>query len=192
MRLVNVHDPCLDIITYFLILLFIPFSYARRIRRFYNPETNLLVQILAHLKTRSTSPNQDVDSMTREQWVDMIREGKEMHAAYERRKFLERLERHDPAFLGKYNKVGRLRLSVHMFATGYQDSMLSNAPSLAFLIACGLAQVTMLRWSLNDKLDDHDMGFGQITPLILLVLPVFSGVEGYSGKLTPRPLLCEF
>lgn len=177
-------------ISYILVFLFIPFSYIRRIRRFYNPEANMLVQVLAYFKTRSTSASQDTDPMTREQWVYMIKEGKAMHAAHERRKLLEFLERNDPVLIS--SKVRRLRMAVRMFAAGYQDSMLSNTPSLVFMIVYGLVQMASLRWSLDDKLDNYDMGFGQITPLVLLVLPIFAGIEGYFGKLSIQALLCKF
>jgi hypothetical protein len=68
----------------------------------------------------------------------------------------------------------------------YETSYLSQIPSLWFGLSYGLTQVIIARWDSQAVPDDQAniMGFGQIVPLVLLVLPMFSASEVYYGKIT--------
>lgn len=65
----------------------------------------------------------------------------------------------------------------------YNRSFISRSPPLIFMISFGLSQVICSRWFIDDEvIIESSMGFGQITPLFLLVLPLLAGAEIYYGK----------
>jgi hypothetical protein len=45
----------------------------------------------------------------------------------------------------------------------------------------GFTQMAFYRWRQANIKDINDMGFGQIMPLVLLVLPVLAAAESYHG-----------
>lgn len=66
----------------------------------------------------------------------------------------------------------------------YMESFISRSPPVTFMISFGLSQITKSRWLVDGQIMvDPAMGFGQITPLFLLVLPLFAGAEIYYGQL---------
>jgi hypothetical protein len=69
----------------------------------------------------------------------------------------------------------------------YSQSFLSLGPMLTFMIAFGFTQLYLGRWHSGTPLElDTSMGFGQITPLFLLVLPVLVAAESYYGQNLPH------
>ena len=70
----------------------------------------------------------------------------------------------------------------------YSQSFLSLGPTLIFMIAFGFTQLYLGRWHSNTPLEiDTSMGVGQITPLVLLVLPILVAAESYYGM---DPYVC--
>lgn len=66
----------------------------------------------------------------------------------------------------------------------YQRSFLSQAPSLAFMLTYGLTQLIHFRWLTwfgTPVQESRSMGFGQITPIFLLILPVVAAMEIFTG-----------
>ncbi|KAK6541621.1 hypothetical protein TWF694_007421 [Orbilia ellipsospora] len=62
----------------------------------------------------------------------------------------------------------------------YDQSFLSQTPPLIFMLAYGLSQIIYSQWfSVVEVRLDTSMGFGQIIPLFLLVLPIFAAAEIY-------------
>lgn len=59
----------------------------------------------------------------------------------------------------------------------YNRSMLRIFPLLSFMVTYGLMQMVLVRWLLPSYQETHEMGFGQITPLFLLVLPMFLAAD---------------
>jgi hypothetical protein len=70
-------------------------------------------------------------------------------------------------------------LSSHM----YSRSLLQTYPLFSFMVTYGFVQIVMFRWVLPNFEESTKMGFGQITSLFLLVLPVFAAAELYYGRL---------
>ena len=65
----------------------------------------------------------------------------------------------------------------------YHDSFLSQLPGIAFSFSYGISQIVLYRWMLAPELSDDgsSMDFGQITPLLLLIIPVFASAEIHYG-----------
>jgi hypothetical protein len=81
----------------------------------------------------------------------------------------------------------RCRLSGNL----YRNSLLPAFPSLALVLTYGFVQLIVYRWILLDAQDVKEMGFGQITPLFMLVLPVLTAAEIYHGELRLADLLTQ-
>ncbi|KAK7192741.1 hypothetical protein PSPO01_01449 [Paraphaeosphaeria sporulosa] len=72
----------------------------------------------------------------------------------------------------KYTHVRALRM--------YRQSFISKSPPLIFMMSFGLSQIIYNRWLVEETVVmDSSMGFGQITPLFLLILPLLAGAEIY-------------
>ncbi|KAF2146024.1 uncharacterized protein K452DRAFT_340539 [Aplosporella prunicola CBS 121167] len=71
-----------------------------------------------------------------------------------------------------------LRRFTHVYLV-YRDSFLCNFPVLAFGLSNGIAQVVYIRQGyVGTRLEGLDeMGYGQIVPLFLLIIPLFAAVE---------------
>jgi hypothetical protein len=50
------------------------------------------------------------------------------------------------------------------------------------MVTYGLMQMVNYRWTFHDVKIVNEMGFGQIMPLFLLVLPIFAAAEIYYGE----------
>ncbi|KAF2027973.1 hypothetical protein EK21DRAFT_70824 [Setomelanomma holmii] len=61
----------------------------------------------------------------------------------------------------------------------YRNSLLPVAPLLTFMLTYGFTRMINYRWMQAEFEDVASMGFGQITPLFLLVLPVLAAAEIY-------------
>ncbi|KAH7119139.1 hypothetical protein B0J11DRAFT_86453 [Dendryphion nanum] len=60
----------------------------------------------------------------------------------------------------------------------YSESFLSLGPLIIFMVTYGFAQLYINRWHPDVPVTvDESMTFGQITPLFLLVLPIFAAAE---------------
>jgi hypothetical protein len=71
----------------------------------------------------------------------------------------------------------------------YRRSFLSQTPSLTFMLTYGLAQLVYYRWLETVFTESRSMGFGQITPIFLLILPVVAAMEIFTGMLLPEPIV---
>lgn len=69
-------------------------------------------------------------------------------------------------------------------STSYNNSFLSRIPGIAFSFSYGTSQVVLYRWLMKPEfvVDDSKMDFGQITPLLLLIIPVLAAAEIYYGR----------
>jgi hypothetical protein len=63
----------------------------------------------------------------------------------------------------------------------YQTSLLSLVPSLTFMTTYGFVQLAYYRWFSPAFADTTTLGFGQITPIFLLALPILAAAEIYYG-----------
>lgn len=76
--------------------------------------------------------------------------------------------------------------SIHII---YVGSILYRIVDLLILLSWGLSQVATSRWAIDIprlKAESTRLDFGQIVPLVLLVLPLLAVVEIFNGKLAPR------
>ena len=104
----------------------------------------------------------------------MIEEAVRERRSHRRRRHLEHIR----------NSRGLRRhwLILYRASETYSRSFLSLGPMLVFMIAFGLTQLYLDRWHSGTPLEiDSSMGVGQITPLVLLVLPILVAAESYYG-----------
>ena len=66
----------------------------------------------------------------------------------------------------------------------YSISFLSNLPVLLFCLSYGITQVSTTRWFFPPKLAEkaNTVSFGQIVPLLLMLIPVLAAAEVYYGE----------
>jgi hypothetical protein len=77
-----------------------------------------------------------------------------------------------------------LLLKWRLAYTMYAHSFLPVIPYLVFMLVYGLVQMIVTRWATwwTKSVDvDANMGFGQITPLLLTILPLLAAAEIYYG-----------
>ena len=66
----------------------------------------------------------------------------------------------------------------------YSESFLSLGPLIIFMVTYGFSQLYINRWHPDvPVVIDESMTFGQITPIFLLVLPIFAAAEIFYGML---------
>jgi hypothetical protein len=70
----------------------------------------------------------------------------------------------------------------------YYTSAVSVIPFALYGLSYGLTQTMVLRWGSEVELtpETQAMGFGQIVPLSLIILPLLTAVELFSGKQLSR------
>lgn len=111
---------------------------------------------------------------SRTQLNHMIEEAVLERRSHRRRRHLEHIR----------NSRGLRRhwLIAYRASETYSQSFLSLGPMLIFMIAFGFTQLYLGRWRSSTPLEiDSSMGVGQITPLVLLILPVLVAAESYYG-----------
>jgi hypothetical protein len=76
------------------------------------------------------------------------------------------------------------RIRRRLQTTNYKDSFFLSIPGIAFSYSYGITQAATFRWEDPSTLSDNSstMGFGQIMPILLLILPIFAACEAYYGS----------
>jgi hypothetical protein len=66
----------------------------------------------------------------------------------------------------------------------YNESFLRTLPDIGFSFSCGLCQTVVYRWMFAPKLtpESNRMGFGQLIPILLLLLPALAAGETLYGR----------
>jgi hypothetical protein len=86
------------------------------------------------------------------------------------------------------SRLDKWRLAESM----YQHSLLPVVPPMVFMLVYGFVQMAVYRWDnpwAGSVGADANLGFGQITPLLLTALPVLAAAEIYYGT---SSLQCPF
>lgn len=78
----------------------------------------------------------------------------------------------------KSEKHARSRLGLYF----YDGSFLETFPDMTYSLCFGIAQIVVYRWRNAPELSEEstEMGFGQITALLLLLLPILAIGEAYT------------
>lgn len=207
-------DATMQNCAWLITLLYILVEYNNRILQSYTLPTNgsfgaglslafLKLRLLKFFKKKKYA--KVLCKVSLEEWSYILNEANRGRWADLHKKLLLRVDEfkqrhahHDPALTlpGSQPKTKALspgptlaRLNIMLLQGSghvYRRSCLSQAPSLAFMVTYGLTQLIYYRW-LEPVFDDtRDMGFGQITPLFLLVLPALVATEIYYGELSAR------
>jgi hypothetical protein len=170
-----------------LIVACIPGSYAGRILGSYDLELWRLVKMRLVFLFRIKVMSEDERSFCWNEWNIVFKRAKPEEAAHERTKILEKLGKDSSSCYDKY--IRRLWLQWRLSDIDYRDSMVSVSTSLSFTVVFGSLQTRMSRWTYSNFVDIREMGFGQITPLVLLFIPILAGLEGYYGESTRHTAL---
>lgn len=88
-----------------------------------------------------------------------------------------------------FNRKGGKRLQqLQLTFVAYCGSFLYHIGGLFFALSYGLSRVAAHRWIDGPSLQagSNRVDFGQIVPLVLLVLPLLAAAEIFHGKLLPR------
>jgi len=101
---------------------------------------------------------------------------RELRAANRSRQKRQRLDR-------ARNDIAQFVLATVDFAMErFRGSFLSLAPPLMFMLSFGFANLVFTRWMNHTPvIVDGGMGFGQITPICFLALPILAAAEIYYG-----------
>ena len=87
------------------------------------------------------------------------------------------------------SKSGKWLQQSWLTFVAYCGSFLYHIGGLFFALSYGLSQVVVYRWGIDGlslQAGSNRVDFGQIVPLVLLVLPLLAAVEIFHGKLLPR------
>ncbi|OAP57654.1 hypothetical protein AYL99_08392 [Fonsecaea erecta] len=85
----------------------------------------------------------------------------------------------------KTKSIGRSKGKLYRTATAYSASFLSQIGTSFFALSYGITQITTLRWGAYHpqlQAGSTRIDFGQIVPLILLILPLLSAAEIFNEK----------
>jgi hypothetical protein len=127
------------------------------------------------LKLRSRD-HAELATATVEEWRYILKEADSEIWAKKRTSFLQIFAKPESSRLRGF--VQRRALSIIM----YRRSLIPIIPSLAFMLSYSFTQAIDARWYWTTSLTvDTSMGFGQMTPLLLLILPVLAAGEIYQG-----------
>lgn len=123
--------------------------------------------------------------------VDTFLERLAVHRGFsERRKLLESMKMQDTELGSLHPRL----LYSYLYATSlHQGSFIATTTEIMFMISYGITQSISARWTSRGygstdhfrKVTvhhDRSMGFGQVTPLLLLILPLFAAAEIYYGE----------
>jgi hypothetical protein len=99
----------------------------------------------------------------------------------------------DKALNRKFAKLSKRRFSAWLYEfylalDAYHGSFVYHIGGLSFGLSYGLAQVATVRWGFEGPIletESNHIDFGQIVPLVLLVLPLLAAAEIFHGKYFP-------
>jgi hypothetical protein len=112
-----------------------------------------------------------------EDWRYILREADAELWAEMRKRILQNMIRYHGS------KSARSRNRWILAIAMYRRSFFPIVPSLALMLTYGFTQAVIMQWFWVQPLNvESTMGFGQITPLLLLVLPVLAAGEIYQGE----------
>lgn len=164
-----------NILSVGLTLVLLLWQYLVRIHRSYKKDpfqATFFERVMFKIRTRS---HRSTFNPNKVELAYMIEEAVRERYSYRRRRRLEHIR----------NSRGLRRhwLIAYRASETYSESFLSLGPMLIFMIAFGFTQLYVGRWHSRTPLEiDTSMGVGQITPLVLLILPVLVAAESYYGK----------
>lgn len=166
-----------------LIFIYIALGYKDRVLQLYGFRTShsrgqsnftskLLVQFL-RLFGKVPKDFAGIITISTRNWTPILEEYNKERRAHNRARLLAKL-------LDTQHSLIQLRLARLM----YGHSFLHVIPYLVFMLVFSFCQMLVLRWrdmwiTLGDV--NVQMGFGQITPLLLTVLPLLAAAEIYYG-----------
>lgn len=170
------HHPIwvLSFVTFLLALFLILKGYLDRIGALYS---NHSLWLYLRLRWTQRTARSKGSMITWNPHISMLPNDEllEEYKAYVRMRTLQ-----DVSNASTSSQSMRRRLQI----TNYKDSFFLSIPSIAFSYSYGISQAATYRWEDPPTLSDDSsyMGFGQIMPILLLVLPMFAALEAYYGS----------
>jgi hypothetical protein len=164
------------------LLLYLTVAYLNRVLHAYAigiPTSIVLVMIQARALLIPPS-SRELRQLPLRSRLTLIEEAKLEYLVETRSKLLECLD--EPQSRNQFLSSSQTLLQKFQLSSLiYDSSTVSVFPPLIFMLTYGFTQMAFYRWRQANIKDINDMGFGQIMPLVLLVLPVLAAAESYHG-----------
>lgn len=167
-----------DILSAALTLVLLIWQYLVRIKWSYVNNDGKATSFERMMFKLRTYQHRSLFKPSKEELRYIIEEAVRERTSFRRRRHLEKIR--------QSRGLRRHWLIAYRASESYRRSFLSLGPVLTFMIAFGFTQLYLNRWNSGSSVElDTRMGIGQITPLFLLVLPVFVAAESYYGQESP-------
>ena len=173
-----------------IVLVFLFFAYANQLVRLFSEDRqNTIFKVLE--ETITSASIRYFMSISRQEWRDKyskVIENQVMNRLdIERQKLKTQMEKRTLQRWKRYETRLSLFSAIRLVSTAsdlYLESFLWQIVWLIFGLSYGIAQVIKARWGIAPSLapDVGKMDFGQIVPLLLLLLPGLAAGEAYYGK----------
>lgn len=172
-----------DYLSWILALVKLIDGYKSRVLQSYDYHSSFSLELAVVILRLLAAYNKKIPKKSRKEWIRVLGEWAAEQSSISRRRLLGKFQecKREKA---KRPFSSRLRTRVlvgKLIDEDYVDSLLPQLP--LFLLAYGFAQMAYFRWGTTALRIDSSMGFGQITPIFLLVLPILAGGEIYYGNL---------
>ncbi|KAF2249968.1 hypothetical protein BU26DRAFT_293113 [Trematosphaeria pertusa] len=168
-----------DYLSWILALVKLIDGYKSRVLQSYDYHSSFSLELAVVILRLLAAYNKKIPKKSRKEWIRVLGEWAAEQSSISRRRLLGKFQecKREKA---KRPFSSRLRTRVlvgKLIDEDYVDSLLPQLP--LFLLAYGFAQMAYFRWGTTALRIDSSMGFGQITPIFLLVLPILAGGEIY-------------
>ena len=177
-------------ITVPIILVFLFFAYANQlVKLFSENRQNTIVKVLEGMITSEYI--RISTSVSRQEWRDkyskVIEDQAKNRLGIERQKWKTQMEKRTFRQRKRYKMVVMFLSASRLVSTAsnlYLESFIWQIVWLIFGLSYGIAQVINIRWQIAPSLAPGvgEMDFGQIVPLLLLLLPGLAAGEAYYGR----------
>jgi hypothetical protein len=173
-----------------IVLVFLVFAYANQLVKLFSEDRkNTIFKVLE--ETITSHYIRSVTSVSRQEWRNkyfkVVEDQVKNRLDIERREWKTQMEKRTPRQQKRYKAIVMFLSASRLVGTAsdlYLESFVWQIVWLIFGLSYGIAQVITIRWQDTPLLapDIGRMDFGQIVPLLLLVLPALAAGEAYHGK----------
>jgi hypothetical protein len=173
-----------------IVLVFLFFAYSNQLVKLFSEDRqNTIFKVLE--RTITSACIKGITGVSRQEWRDkyskVIEDQAKNRLEIERRKWKTRMEKRTLRQQKRHKDIVIVFSAIRLVSTAsnlYLESFVWQIVWLIFGLGYGIAQLVNVRWQYTPSLAPGvgGMDFGQIVPLLLLVLPGLAAGEAYYGK----------
>jgi hypothetical protein len=173
-----------------IILVFLFFAYTNQLVKLFSEDRqNTIVKVMEEILTSACI--RLFTGVSRQEWRDkyskVIEDQAKNRLGIERQSLKTQMEKRTFRQRKRYMAIVKLFSASRLISTAsnlYLESFVWQIVWLIFGLSYGIAQVVNIRWQTTLSLAPGvgEMDFGQIVPLLLLLLPGLAAGEAYYGK----------